>query len=576
MPTSSAEKPHDRNLNTVERALLDIGARISDNRATVLNALALAGIFVFAFAHSAQYAGAIIDDAFITFRHALNIVEGHGFTCNPNERIEGTSSFLLTLISVLPIGLGADPLLFAKTLGSLSFSGCALAAYGSVRYCLSGRLGNLLGLLAAVCVAASAPLAFHSQTGLEAVFYAFLVAFGLMLYFAKFVAGASSRSRWAVVMGLAAITRPEGAIFFVILFVPAMVRSIDIPSLRPALRRDALFFFVVFGTIFLFRVLYFGTFLPNTVIAKSGTPLGLTDFRIDAVLRALGYLGSYRGLDYLTAQAISVILSLFTLLYRPTRLAGIAVLGIFAGAVAVVMWNGKGADWMPYHRLMTPAIAPLAVGAALGIRSIFFHHEQAPVPSAVFTLVLFSLCIVSAHHPLKVEVSSVLYPQVKEIGQRLSELKRPGDVVASDTGGILPYYWGIEVIDTVGLCDSYLARHGKLLAGIGKTELVYVAEQQPTFYVFTYPSGAAGLYRNPLFSPYRDDYYLLKWPWQYYGKRLAPITLLVRKDRPDVHQFAAALGGTLLDPEAELRRTGFLPKCRLSASDRIPDADRIP
>jgi hypothetical protein len=147
---------------------------IRENPHRFFRILGLCSLALFAIAHSGVYADAIIDDAFITFRHTLNILRGEGYTCNPGERIEGTSSFLLTFISVIPIALGIDPLQFSKGLGRLAFAGCTVVTYLSVRTCLAGRISYYLGFGAAILIASSSALAFHSQTGLETLVYAFL------------------------------------------------------------------------------------------------------------------------------------------------------------------------------------------------------------------------------------------------------------------------------------------------------------------------------------------------------------------------------------------------------------------
>jgi hypothetical protein len=45
------------------------------------------------------------DDAYISFRYAQNLVEGHGLVYNPGERVQGYSNLLYTLLSALGIAL---------------------------------------------------------------------------------------------------------------------------------------------------------------------------------------------------------------------------------------------------------------------------------------------------------------------------------------------------------------------------------------------------------------------------------------------------------------------------------------
>jgi len=41
----------------------------------------------------------LLDDAFISFRYARNLVEGHGLVYNPGERVEGYTNLLWTLFA---------------------------------------------------------------------------------------------------------------------------------------------------------------------------------------------------------------------------------------------------------------------------------------------------------------------------------------------------------------------------------------------------------------------------------------------------------------------------------------------
>ena len=59
-----------------------------------------------------------VDDAFISFRYAENVTQGHGLTFNPGERVEGYTNFLWVLILAFFHVLGADTVVTAKILGA--------------------------------------------------------------------------------------------------------------------------------------------------------------------------------------------------------------------------------------------------------------------------------------------------------------------------------------------------------------------------------------------------------------------------------------------------------------------------
>src|SRR3954469_12755146 len=68
----------------------------------------------------------IIDDAYISFRYAENLVAGHGLVFNPGERVEGYTNFLWVLIIAAVHALGGESLASAKLLSTLA-NGVTLA-----------------------------------------------------------------------------------------------------------------------------------------------------------------------------------------------------------------------------------------------------------------------------------------------------------------------------------------------------------------------------------------------------------------------------------------------------------------
>ena len=66
-----------------------------------------------------NYLRFVCDDAFISFRYAKNLVEGHGLVYNIGERVEGYTNFLWTLLLSAFMGLGLDVVVVSQVLGIL-------------------------------------------------------------------------------------------------------------------------------------------------------------------------------------------------------------------------------------------------------------------------------------------------------------------------------------------------------------------------------------------------------------------------------------------------------------------------
>jgi hypothetical protein len=74
----------------------------------------------------------------------------------------------------------------------------------------------------------------------------------------------------------------------------------------------------------------------------------------------------------------------------------------------------------------------------------------------VFGLVVDGSFYVRTNQSPQTEVPNAL----RRMGEQLRENVRDDDVLATDMAGILPYYARVRTIDTFGLCDRYIAKHG--------------------------------------------------------------------------------------------------------------------
>ncbi|MFQ5416191.1 MAG: hypothetical protein ACE5FL_03975 [Myxococcota bacterium] len=69
-------------------------------------AAALGGLAVLVFLWEAWLPRSQIDDAYISFRYAGNLVAGHGLVFNAGEYVEGFTNLLWTLLIAAGIALG--------------------------------------------------------------------------------------------------------------------------------------------------------------------------------------------------------------------------------------------------------------------------------------------------------------------------------------------------------------------------------------------------------------------------------------------------------------------------------------
>ena len=240
----------------------------------------------------------LTDDAFISFRYARNLLNGHGLVFNVGERVEGYSNFLwiLELAAVWRV-LDIRPEHAAPWLSALFTAGTLALMLWWIARLPRLRMRGLVSWCAFALVCSSAAFAvWTSGGGFETRQFTFFVVAAvacLSLY----------RNRhWgllaaSVSLALAALTRPEGPLIAACCF--AWFGALQLPTALKGLRRASepqgvvvssaiaamarridwrgtlcliAPFAVIVGAHFLFRYAYYGEWLPNTYYAKHVRP----------------------------------------------------------------------------------------------------------------------------------------------------------------------------------------------------------------------------------------------------------------------------------------------------------------
>ncbi|MQA12451.1 MAG: hypothetical protein GEU98_28785 [Pseudonocardiaceae bacterium] len=405
----------------------------------------------------------IAEDAFITFRYAANIAEGHGPVFNVGEPVEGYSNFLLMVtLAGLRAGFGVDIVVGARVLGVLCTLGCVLAAYFLVRRLTSRPQA---GVLAAALTAAASSLAVYGPSGLETSLFAFLLL-GVLL--------AVCYEHWVMaglLVALAVMTRPDGLVVAAVIGLWLLLRAI-----RGAASWWKLTAFVL-GALVLalpwtaWRVTFYGHLVPNTLAAKNG---GEFDWQVQ---QGWEYVTSYViAFPALLALAVGGVVLLIRrrALLDPDAAAQLALLGALCatfGTFVVLV----GGDWMPAWRLLAPIGPLLASLAAAGLALVSIPDSsllRARVAPALVAAACAASIAVSVSHDGMLAAVREWRAQVTElgaIGSWLNSTLPSGTVISTFANGSLSYYAGtkLPVVDQLGLTDEHIARDGKRrLAGV--------------------------------------------------------------------------------------------------------------
>ena len=220
-----------------------------------------------------------IDDSYITYRYARNILTGNGFVYNSGEHVLGTTTplytMLLTTIAIPFGGAKADFPCISLIINSL-FDG--LTCY--FLYLLGRRLNSQkVGFATALAWAIAPYSVTFAIGGLETSLYVFLLVFTSYYYV---------KDKYTVsgfIAALAFLTRPDALILILPLFIDLFLttlfiknHSIESKSLFIELNGNSsfksLFHMMVFFSIpvliwLAFATFYFGNPIPHSMVAKT-------------------------------------------------------------------------------------------------------------------------------------------------------------------------------------------------------------------------------------------------------------------------------------------------------------------
>ncbi len=470
-----------------------------------------------------------IDDAFITFRYAQNLLAGQGFTYNPGQVVMGTTTPLYTLLMA----------------GLAGFTGYAdypriaylVNALADVLTCLLlARLGDQISRhrgvgLAAAALWAVAPMSVtFAVGGMETSVFILLLVLSAALYLA-------GRTRWAAfTCGLLVLTRPDGLIFVGLVALDALLSGWRTRRLPWA---EGLVFLLTLAPWVLFATSYFGSPLPHSIAAKAvayrlspldglvrliqhySTPFFENDLLgawwqlagsiLYLLLCLLAGLAAFRRQPrswvlvaypwlYLTAFAAANPLIFRWYLAPPLPFYFLFILAGLAHLVEAVAQASHG----PVARLARwtfPAVSAFFLVASLAAWTLHPDHGPAsPAPQM-------------AWHKLE-----LLYAQV---AQRLVTEQQvgPGTLIAAGDVGTLGYYTHARILDTVGLmspeASAYYPLDPKLYTINYAVPPQLILDHQPDYVVLLEVYGRRGLFTRAEFLTQYTLY--MKIPTDIYG-----------------------------------------------------------
>lgn len=448
----------------------------------------------------AFYRQLLVDDAFISFRYARNLIDGRGLVWNPGEYLEGYSNFLWLMMIAAGMKLGWEPEGFSFVLSIPFHLSGLVATFFLSRLVLSSalksnqeitilnpnssqeRISNIdiFSWLVLVWVGTNKSLFSFATSGLETSLHFGLITTIALLCVKSFSADWNPKSILAVsvLMNLALLSRLDAVTVVlpvILIFIHRLIYTenyfTDQPyqNVIPGKKRVLYSAFMIAPFMFIllpwliWKMSYYHRLFPNSFYAKvhGMEGIGFGFFYLYIFLTTY-FLFPYVLLVGVKYSKLSKENSAFGMI------AGLAIIWF-----AYVIW--VGGDFMEFRFLVQAlpfigisiiyalyrlinnkkVVLVLTGGMLLGNINSFFTIEQTVVTYGIETVESL------AFHLSEDDQNWV------DIGKRLNEVFGDNDVsVALAAAGAIPYYSKLHSVDYLGLCDAKIPEIGHKLSKV--------------------------------------------------------------------------------------------------------------
>jgi arabinofuranosyltransferase len=459
-----------------------------------------------------------VDDAYISYRYADNLLAGHGLVFNPGERVEGYTNFSWTIILALFMSLGVHPSTAAIGLGVVFSVATLWLVYQFAR--VASLRSPAIPVLAALCLALDGSFALWAVSGMETSMFAFLVLAALTCYVWEWRTQRLGLASGAL-LALAAMTRPEGVLVLAVVLVHQVLARlvVDKQLITSADVARAGVFLALYLPYFLWRYYYYGFLLPNTFYAKVTVHDSMAQHQ-----RGLGHVATFGRLHLGWLLPLLVMVPVLKRRFSFWFTALLAVVLVYLAYIVYV-----GGDWS-VGRFFVP-ILPLAyilvstglveayqtVEGWVGRRAESARASKSLKAIALLCLALGCLALLvssSWHGEHELFVSRFQAGRATRarvtMGKWLRENVSAQTFIGVDAAGQIPYYAGLRTLDMFGVNDVHTAHlqveeMGQGVPGHEKFDFNYIMWQQPDLIIATAPFLEGSDIYQRLELPWTDD-----------------------------------------------------------------------
>jgi len=398
----------------------------------------------------------IQDDAFISFRYAEHLVNGHGLTWNIGEApVEGYTNFLWVLIMSVGAYLGFELIAWSMILSILAGFGTILVTYRLALYIMSDQSWALLAIL---LLGTNYTFLAYLTGGLETQLNTFLIVLSIYLAYKAVIQKKHLILIYlSLVFSLCILTRLDAILFL----VPITIYLFWKFSQMEFSRKDIIIRLILLSAPFIaiifiwlvFKLHYYGDILPNTFYVKIQ----------GVILYGIQYIYIFAA-EYAFLIFIPLFLFYFTKIIS-TRLMILLVSMIMFWLAYIIKLGGGFMEF----RFFVPILPLICIICTVIIKFI--------ADAKIRIAILFLLIASSTAHAFWFQghsgmesirsLNSAIYDKEynwKGVGKLLGEsfFKEDSNPVKIAVGpaGAIPYYSRLFTIDMLGLNDRWIAKNG--------------------------------------------------------------------------------------------------------------------
>lgn len=421
--------------------------------------------FVLFIIHGTLFGNWIIDDAAISFVYSKNLSSGYGLVSQPGaEPVEAYSNFTWIILFV-PFFIFKifNPIIIPKIVGGIIVLMSFIIIYRLLF--LTSKHYYIGTTFILILLASHTSFTAWTISGLENPLYVFLT---LLLAYQLVKLNSQQIETLkivilAVLVGLTAMTRPDGILYVAVL--PAMSLFSHIFWKRPIktmLIEIGIYVIVlifVYGGFGLFRFYYFEDLLPNTFYAKGGfTMLGvISQAKIYGLFYAVAW---HLGIPLLVALIAATIYLVHLRKFNRSHLVILLML-ICATSIYLLLPD----DWMGEYRFATPFLVFIYLYIFLIAETLFENLKTINklfIPLACLfigtSIIFFASRTQQFINDLPASFQKIGEAYGNKFNEYADKLKiTDGSLLLPDIGGAL-YYSNLRVYDLGGLADKTIAR----------------------------------------------------------------------------------------------------------------------